>query len=406
MTLALHIITSLSAVDGGPPTALRSLIAASLETDYRIEVVCLDDPNDPLLKDLPCPVHALGKSFSGRYSFSLRLWSWLGQNASRFEALIVHGIWTFPAIAARVMGRRFGKPLAIFTHGQLDPWFSRAHPVKHVKKMLYWPVLYPVLRDALAVIFTATSERDLAKASFRPNRWNSVVMPYGITDPEWTGSDPSAQIEAFFHKLPELRGRRYLLFLARLHPKKGCDMLIEVFARLAPSIPDVDLVVAGPDQGGMLAKLQRLAGQLGISERIWWPGMIEGDVKWGALRSCDAFVLPSHSENFGVAVVEALAVGRPVLISNQVNIWQEIESDGAGLVEDDTTEGTERLLRRWFCLTPADRDGMVLRARPSFQNRFVMKQTAFALSSLIRSASTPGSVGGGNLASTDQRATR
>ena len=105
---------------------------------------------------------------------------------------------------------------------------------------------------------------------------------------------------------------------------------------------------------------------------------IDGDLKWGALRACEAFVLSSHSENFGIAVVESLAVGRPVLISNQVNIWPEIDSDGVGLVENDTVEGTKRLLR-WFDLTPAKREDMAAGARRSFTARYTMKQTALAI---------------------------
>lgn len=165
-------------------------------------------------------------------------------------------------------------------------------------------------------------------------------------------------------------------------------MLIEAFAKIAPSIPDVDLVIAGPDQEGLKAKLQRLAEETGIADRVHWLGMIDGDLKWGAFRVCDAFVLPSHSENFGIAVVESLAVGRPVLISNQVSIWQKIESDGAGLVDDDTLEGTERLLRRWFDLLPAERDAMAARTRASFERHFTMNRTALALDRVFASAAS------------------
>ena len=234
-----------------------------------------------------------------------------------------------------------------------------------------------------AVFFTAESERDLAKTSFHPNKWKSVVVPFGITDPEALRMDPSIQIEAFYSRFPELRGVVTLLFLARIHPKKGCDMLIEAFAKIAASVPDVDLVIAGPDQEGMQAKLQLAAKQFGIGSRVHWPGMIDGDLKWGALRACDAFVLSSHSENFGIAVVESLAIGRPVLISNRVNIWSEIANDGVGLVEKDTLEGTERLLRRWFALQPAERDAMAARTRPSFEQRFTMSQTALAMEQLF-----------------------
>ncbi len=391
----LHVIGSFSPVDGGPPEALRQLIKAYVEVGAGIEVVCLDNPGEPFLKGIPCPVHALGQSYLGRYSFSPRMWRWLRENSSRFDAIVMHGIWSFSSVALRIAARRAGRPYGIFVHGALDPWFVRQYPLKHLKKMLYWPVQYAILRDALAVFFTAESERDLARTSFRPNEWNSVVVPFGITDPEEREVDPEVQIEAFYRRFLDLRSRRYLLFLARIHAKKGCDLLIEAFAKVAASVPDMDLVMAGPDQEGTQAKLQRLAERSGIAGRVHWPGLIGGDLKWGALRACDAFVLPSHQENFGIAIVESLAVGRPVLISNQVNIWADIESDKVGFVEDDTLEGTERLLRRWFDVLPVERDAMAARARPSFLKRYTMNRTAVAIDQLFSSEASSAGMGDG-----------
>jgi len=364
-------------------------VDAYAEAGDGIELVCLDKPGESFLAGIACPVHALGPSFLGNYGFSPRLWRWLNANAHRFDAMVMNGIWTFPGVAIRFAARRAHKPYGIFAHGMLDPWFNRQYPLKHFKKLLYWPLQHAVLHDAEAVFFTAEAERDLAKTSFRPSNWKSVVVPYGINDPEGrTGAGrgtPAEQIEAFYRRLPELRGRRHLLFLARIHEKKGCDLLIQAFARTAAGVPEVDLVIAGPDHVGMQAQLQRLAGKCGIAGRVHWPGLLGGDLKWGAIRACDAFVLPSHQENLGVAVVESLAVGRPVLISNQVNIWPAIESDGVGLVDDDTPEGTERLLRRWFELSAAERDAMAARARGSFAARFEMSRTAAAINQVFLS---------------------
>jgi glycosyltransferase involved in cell wall biosynthesis len=384
----LHIIDSFCPTTGGPPEVVRQLAKACLEIGAGVEVVCLDNPGEPFLKGIPCPVHALGHSYLGRYFFSPRMWRWLRENSGRFDCMVMHGIWSFSSVALRFAARRAGRPYGIFVHGALDPWFHQRYPIKHLKKMLYWPVQYAILRDALAVFFTTESERDLARTSFRPNKWNSAVVPFGITDPEEGDVDPEVQIEAFYRRFPDLRSRRYLLFLARIHAKKGCDLLIEAFAKVAASVPDVDLVMAGPDQEGMQEKLQRLAERSGIAGRVHWPGLIGGDLKWGALRVCDAFVLPSHQENFGIAIVESLAVGRPVLISNQVNIWADIVSDKVGFVEDDTIEGTERLLRRWFDVAPAERDAMAARARPSFLKRYTMNRTALAIDRIFSSGAT------------------
>jgi glycosyltransferase involved in cell wall biosynthesis len=358
---------------------VRQLVDAYIEVGDGIELVSLDKPGESYLKGIACPVHALGQSFLGKYGFSPKLWRWLQSNVNRFDAIVMNGIWTFPGVAVRFNARRAQKPYGIFTHGMLDPWFNRKYPLKHLKKLLYWPVQHAVLRDAEAVFFTAEAERDLAKTSFRPSNWRSVVVPYGINDPDRRGGDVAEQVEAFYRRFPELRGRRYLLFLGRIHEKKGCDLLIQAFARTAAAVPELHLVIAGPDQDGMQAKLRHLAETLGIAARVHWPGLIVGDIKWGAIRASDAFVLPSHQENFGVAVVESLAAGRPVLISNQVNIWPEIEGDGVGLVDDDTLEGTERLLRRWFELPAAERDAMAARARRSFVGRFAMTRAAVAI---------------------------
>lgn len=396
----LHVIDSLSPEAGGPPEAVRQLAKAYRKIGARMEVVCLDNPDATFLKDVPCTVHAVGQGCMGRYRFSLRIWRWLQDNVARFDGIVMHGIWSFPGVATRSSALRTGTPYGIFVHGALDPWFYRKYPGKHIKKMAYWPIQYAVLRDAFAVFFTAESERDLAKTSFQPNKWNSAIVPFGITDPDENGAAPSTQIEEFYNRFPTLRKRRFLLFLARIHQKKGCDLLIDAFAKIANSNPDVDLMIAGPDQEGMQAILQRSVQQSGLAARVHWPGMIDGDIKWGALRACDAFVLSSHSENFGIAVVEALAMGRPVLISNQVNIWPEIESDGAGLVDDDTLEGTERLLRGWFGLAPAARDAMASRARPCFERRFTMDRTALAIENLFSSIAGKSHVMASSLVST------
>ena len=372
----LHVIDSFSPATGGPPEAVRQLIKATRATGTHVEVVCLDRPEAEFLLDIGCPVHALDQSFMGRFAFSPRLWRWLRANAGRFDGMIMNGLWTFPGFALRSAARRVRRPYGIFAHGALDPWFNRRYPLKRLKKLFYWPMQYAVLRDAAAVFFTTKTERDLARTSFRPNHWNSVVAPLGIMEDEQARQDPAREIEAFYGALPELRGRRFLLFLARLHEKKGCDLLIEAFARVPAAAPEVHLVMAGPDQVGMQAKLQSRAEQVGIAARVHWPGMIGGNLKWGALRASDALILPSHQENFGVAVVESLAVGRPVLISNQVNIWPDIAGDGAGLVDDDTVEGAERLLRRWLGLSLAEQDSMSSHARTSFLARYALKCAA------------------------------
>ncbi len=128
-----------------------------------------------------------------------------------------------------------------------------------------------------------------------------------------------------------------------------------------------------------------MAAQLGIADRITWAGMVSGDLKWGALLSSEIFVLPSHQENFGIAVAEALACGVPVLISDKVNIWNEVKVDGAGLVGPDTLEGTCATLNTWKNMSSLQKTGMRARTRECFEQRFEVQAAAGALIAALES---------------------
>ena len=167
-----------------------------------------------------------------------------------------------------------------------------------------------------------------------------------------------------------LRGRRVLLFLGRLHVKKGCDLLIEAFARVASSDPSLSLVMAGPDQTGWQADLERLASAQGVGDRVVWTGILAGELKWGAFYAAEVFLLPSHQENFGIAVAEALACGVPVLISDKVNIWREILADGAGRVASDDADGTARLIQERLALSEREKQAMRGRPLDCFERRY------------------------------------
>lgn len=372
----LHVIASANPAGGGPIEGIRQIGAALKAIGHEIEVVCCDDPKQPWIENPHFKIHGLGPSIGG-YQYNSRLIPWLLSNAPKYDAVIANGIWQFSSFATRKAMRKLGRPYAVFTHGMMDPWFKREYPLKHIKKSLYWPWgEYLVLRDAGTVLFTCEEERILARRSFSKYRANERVVSYGTAGPV---GDAPLQADLFLNQFPLLRGKRFALYLSRIHPKKGCDMLIRAFASICKEDPTLALVIAGPDQVGWQSKLIDLACSLGISDRITWTGMIQGDLKWGAYHASDAFILPSHQENFGIVVAEALACQKPVLISNRVNIWREIESDGAGLVEDDTEEGTVKLLNRWLALDKEQSAGLGQRARTCFQNRFEIQIAAQSL---------------------------
>lgn len=354
--------------------------------NQEVEVLTLDSPDAPFLAEYPLKVIALGPSKTG-YRYNAHLRGWLREHAREYDAVVVNGLWQYHGFGTWRALHGTGIPYYVFTHGMLDPWFKKTYPLKHLKKWLYWPwAEYRVLRDARAVFFTCEEERRLAPQSFWLYKANGVVVNYGTSEPP---QDGHALREVFLNAHPDLRGKRLLLFLSRIHEKKGCDLLIEAFARVAAQDPALHLVMAGPDQSGLVAELKALAQRLGVAGRISWPGMLKGDIKWGAFYAAEAFVLPSHQENFGIAVAEALGCGLPVLISNQVNIWQEIKADGAGLVEPDTVEGATALLSRWLHMSAEARSSMARQARATFLARFHIDAMANSLISAIKNTKEP-----------------
>ena len=234
------------------------------------------------------------------------------------------------------------------------------------------------------MLFTAEAEARLAEQSFELWRWRREIVSLGTTPADEATDDDR---EAFLTLCPGVRERRCLLFLGRLHPKKGVDLLVHAFQQVAARWPAVDLVVAGPpaaDHAEWLAAVRAEVTAAGLDARVHWPGMVTGAAKRGAFALCEAFVLPSHQENFGVAVAEALAAGRPVLLSTEINIAPEIEADGAGLMEPDTADGTLRLLERWLGMSAEEHAEMRAQALRTFAARYDIRRNAAKLGEVLQ----------------------
>lgn len=382
----LSIIHSVNPVHGGPAEGLRQLIRANAGLGHRHEVVTLDAPDAPWLADFPAPLHPVGPAH-WNYGYTPRLAPWLRAHAQAFDAVIVHGLWQYKSFGSWRVLRKLGVPYYVFFHGMLDPWFKREYPLKHLKKWLYWPwAEYRVLRDARAVLFTAEEESRLAPQSFWLYKARHVVVGYGMALDD---TALAADAQAFHAAFPDTRGKRLVLFLGRIHPKKGCDLLIDAFAEVAGRDPSLHLVLAGPDQVGWRSALHEQASRRGVAQRITWCGMLGGELKWSAYRAAEVFALPSHQENFGIVVAEALALGLPVLISDKVNIWREIVQADAGFAATDTVAGTADSLRRWLDLDAAQRAAMGSRAVACYQQHFHMAAAAQRLADTI-SPHTPG----------------
>ena len=218
----LNLIRTLDPEAGGPVEGLRQSVAATRALGHEEEVLTLDDASQPWVRGFAAPTHAMGPA-RGNFGYTPRLLPWLRKHAGRYDALVVHGLWQYHGMVARRALLGGAVPYFVYPHGMLDPWFKRAYPSKHAKKWLYWMAAERcVLRDAAAVLFTTREESRLAPQTFPLLQARHEVLGYGLALDQ---AARQAHATDFLQRFANLKGRRLLLFLGRLHPKKGCDLL-------------------------------------------------------------------------------------------------------------------------------------------------------------------------------------
>jgi glycosyltransferase involved in cell wall biosynthesis len=399
---------------GGPCQGIRNSIPALAALGVSNEVVSLDSVESQFLGGDPFPIHALGSS-RGSWAYNSDLLPWLIEHLLNYDAVIVHGLWLYHSFAVTKALRTLRRSARstsrastsirlprcyVMPHGMLDPYFQRdpSRRLKAARNWVYWHLIErTVINGADGILFTCEEEMRLARQTFNGyHPRQELNVGYGVAEPPVF---TPAMRSAFTAACPALGNQPYLLFLSRIHPKKGVDLLIRAYSDLAQkhlrgadtTAPLPVLVIAGPLDSPYAREMQELAEKLlppssaTTSGRpaIHFPGMLAGDAKWGAFHGCEAFILPSHQENFGIAVVEALACGKPVLISKQVNIWREIVAAGGGIAEDDHLEGTAKLFEQWQSKVIATDQVTPIKARKCFEDHYSIEGAATRLNAAL-----------------------
>jgi len=406
----LHVVDTVNLERGGVSQAVRTMAAETTKLGFTSEVVTLDVPLDEAEKDETTAynIYKIGPSISP-WGYSKALIPWLTGNLSRFDVVIVHGLWLYPGFAvdkvinrfkkaARVPGSSTIPKLFFMPHGMLDPYFQRSKErrLKAIRNWLYWKIIEGrLVNSANGLLFTCKQECMLANEPFAPYTPNrELVVGLGVQQPP---KFKRSMLDAFYNTCPQVKNSDYLLFIGRIDQKKGVDILLKAYEILlieqikrnmksialsntynTVNIQTIQncpkLVIAGP---GLISdygrKVKRLVDESALlAANVFFPGMLQGESKWGAFYGSEAFVLPSHQENFGIAVVEALGCGKPVLISHQVNINTEIIQENAGMVEEDTIDGTLKNLQTWISRSEVQRIKMGERSKICFNKHFAL----------------------------------
>jgi len=329
----LHVIPSLAARDGGPAKVAVEMCREIARSGGEAEIYTTNLDGRGVLDVPPGKPVAVGGvrvtyfpvDLSNYFKISRPLAAALKVTIPHYDVVHIHSLYQFPSTVAAYYCRRYSVPYVIIPHGALDPFLFRRH---RPRKWLYEVAFERRnLGQAAAVQFTSEEEKILAAT--HGLRLRSAVAPLGINLDD---SPRSIARRALAERWPETTGKRVLLYLGRINFVKGLDLLAQAFGRIAGERPDVHLLIAGPDSDGYAAKVRLWLSEQGVLERTTFTGMVEGEAKEAALAESAMFVLPSYTESFGIAVVEAMAAGLPVVVSNRVNIWREIDAARAGLV--------------------------------------------------------------------------
>lgn len=363
---ALHVVASINREVGGPAVTVSRLAATLAQFGVETSIATLDYArHGPQLPSAGVRIESVAATALTR---GLRGWS--PRFARKVAALAEagadvvhnHGLWMFPNYYARRAARARRVPLLVSPRGMLDQWSLRR---SRIRKAIAWQLIE---RENLACaqLFHATSTFEANAIRAARIAQPIAIIPNGVDMPEPAQIPGRERLEKMH---AGLAGREWLLFMARLHPKKGLAELLSVWRGLAPRFPDWQLVVAGPDLDGHGADMRASAAACGLSERITFAGMLSGEEKACALANAGLMALPTHSENFGIVVAEALAHGTPAITTHAAP-WQELQEARCGWWIEDREEALKEALSEAMSLPPDQRRAMGARGRMLVAERY------------------------------------
>ena len=336
----LRIISSINPKFGGPSKTIIDSSILLTTQGFKVDILTSDPVYSNFFKSRNIKIINKGPAL-GNYSFNFSLFFWLLKNKKNYDHFIVHGIWEFNTLIARLLLKN---KYFVFTHGQLDPYFM-SEKLKKFKKQIYWFFVEKQnLLCSKSLLLTSENEKNLLKNTFVDTKGiKKKIIGYGIIKPSY---NKIAAKKDFYKKFPKLKGKKFLLYLGRFHEKKGCEILLKALKKLSDENIKFNILIAGPDND-YKKKLIELSKNYNLTKQIHWSGMLLKNLKWGAISLSKAMVLASHGENFGVSIVESLSCSKPVLTTNKVNIYKKIIKYKSGYISKDNVNSFFSILKKF-----------------------------------------------------------
>jgi glycosyltransferase involved in cell wall biosynthesis len=363
----LRVIASMDPKTGGPPNGINYITPFLNELNIETTILCLDNPEENFIKNSPHKIIALAENKTS-WQYNANLYNWLYYHLANFDVVIVHGIWIYHSFAVtkaikelRKFKPNFKIKHFIYPHGMLDSYFQteKKRIVKSIRNYFYWHLVESKnINNATGIIYTSKGEMEIASKTFSNYNPKQIFnLGYGVAVPN----------DVFKQKVDS----EYFLFLGRFDHKKGIDTIIHSFNYLLLNdhIKLPKLIIAGPGLNSEYGKyIQKLVNDNDIlTNHIELKDMVCCTEKWQLIANAKAMILWSHQENFGISVAESLGMSVPVLLSKQVNIWNEIVLNHAGFADNDTVEKLIETIIKFNKISISEYEIMCLNAKKTHE---------------------------------------
>tara|TARA_B100000965_G_scaffold144968_1_gene120820 strand:+ start:3735 stop:4889 length:1155 start_codon:yes stop_codon:yes gene_type:complete len=375
----LRIISSINPKFGGPSKTIIDSSILLTTQGFKVDILTSDPVYSNFFKSRNIKIINKGPAL-GNYSFNFSLFFWLLKNKKNYDHFIVHGIWEFNTLIARLLLKN---KYFVFTHGQLDPYFM-SEKLKKFKKQIYWFFVEKQnLLCSKSLLLTSENEKNLLKNTFVNTKdIKKKIIGYGIIKPSY---NKIAAKKDFYKKFPKLKGKKFLLYLGRFHEKKGCEILLKALKKLSDENIKFNILIAGPDND-YKKKLIELSKNYNLTKQIHWSGMLLKNLKWGAISLSKAMVLASHGENFGVSIVESLSCSKPVLTTNKVNIYKKIIKYKSGYISKDNVNSFFSILKKFNNLNKKQLIKLSKNSLKCFNDNFNLETNKKSLANFLNNA--------------------
>jgi|TARA_B100001057_G_scaffold500452_1_gene615606 glycosyltransferase involved in cell wall biosynthesis len=367
----LRIIQTLNPEYGGPANAIIDSSIVLQEKGYKVDILTYDS-QDKIKNINKKKIRIINKGPSlGGYNLSIKAFFWLLKNKKKYDIFIIHGIWHFSSLLARILLRN---KYYIFLHGGLDTYF-KSEPIKLIKKKIYWILAEKknLLLSKKVLLTTYFEQKQLNNTYVNTKNIPKKYVGYGILKPKINKIHCK---EKFYKKFPFLKNKKYLLFLGRFHPKKGCFTLLKAIKLIIDKKIDIKVLMVGPESI-YKKKIQIFCKENGLKKNIFWSNTMTGELKWGSILNSEGMVLSSHGENFGISLVEALSCAKPVLTTYKVGIYKDILKYKAGFISKDKPNDFAKILEKFKLLKKNDLKKLSYNSYNCFDKNFNIKKNYY-----------------------------